>query len=120
MNSNKRKGDRAERAVLAYLADRFPTIKTRAGFNEDLGDLIATTDAGLLVVQVKDTATARWSEWFAQLDDQVAACAANANGRPVVGGILVWKTRGSADPADWRVLLRLDRFLDLLDGRAEA
>lgn len=116
---NKSKGDRAERAVVDYLATFFPTIRTRAGFNDDLGDVIATTSEGLLVVQVKDCASARWQEWFDQLDEQVAACAATAV-EPVLGGILVWKTRGSGDPADWRVLTRLDRFVHLLDELTES
>lgn len=113
-NPNKVKGDRAERAVLAYLKDSWPgSFKTRSGFNDDLGDVIAETPAGRLVVQVKDTTAARWSEWFAQLDAQVATCRQESNG-PVIGGVIVWKTRGSANPADWRTIARLDNTVDLI------
>ena len=115
---NKTKGDRAERAVVDYLSAFWPTIRTRAGFTDDLGDVIATTDAGLLVVQVKDCSSARWSEWFDQLDEQGATCTARAH-EPVLGGILVWKRRGSGDPADWRVLSRLDNFAHMLDTLTE-
>lgn len=116
---NKTKGDRAERAVLKYLQETWPgTFKTRAGFNEDLGDVIAETPAGRLVIQVKDVAAPRWAEWFAQLDAQVETCRHESDG-PVIGGVIVWKTRGSADPADWRVIARLDNtvdFIQLLTG----
>lgn len=111
---NKRKGDAAERAARDYLTTVWPTIKTRAGFNDDLGDLICDTPSGRLVVQVKDVATPRWQEWFTQLADQVETCRRESE-RPVIGGILLWKTRGTADPARWRVISLLDQFTDLID-----
>lgn len=113
MNRNKAKGDRAERAVLSFLQQFWPTIKTRAGYNDDLGDLICTTPRGLLCVQVKDVAQARWGEWFEQLESQVAALRANTT-EPVVGGVLVWKVRGCGDPAGWRVVFRLGCLPGLL------
>lgn len=112
---NKRKGDAAERKVRDYLSEIWPTKKTRAGFDDDLGDVIAETPDGLLCVQVKDVATPQWKTWFAQLDDQVATLRQQTD-KPVLGGVLVWKTRGSADPADWRVVSRLDRMVGLIGG----
>lgn len=112
-NPNKRKGDRAERAVRDYLQTIWPTRKTRAGFDDDLGDVIAETSRGLLVCQVKDVASPQWKTWFAQLEDQVANLKANTD-KPVIGGLLVWKARGSADPANWRAITTLDKVPGLL------
>lgn len=115
-NANKRRGDRAEMAVRDYLKKIWPgTRRTRPGFDDDLGDVIAETPDGLLCVQVKDVATPQWKTWFAQLDDQVATLRQQTD-KPVLGGVLVWKTRGSADPADWRVVSRLDRMVGLIGG----
>ena len=115
-NPNKRKGDAAERAVLAWVRELWPdSFKTRAGFNEDLGDVIAETPNGRLVIQVKDWATPSWKQWFQQLESQVEVCRRESD-RPVLGGILVWKTRGSADPATWRAITTLDKIPGLIAG----
>lgn len=112
-NPNKRKGDRAERAVRDYLQTIWPTRKTRAGFDDDLGDVIAETSRGLLVCQVKDVASPQWKTWFAQLEAQVTNLKANTD-KPVIGGLLVWKARGSANPANWRAITTLDKVPGLL------
>ena len=112
-NPNKRKGDAAERAARDYLTTIWPTIKTRAGFNDDLGDLICDIPAGRLVVQVKDVASPRWKDWFTQLAEQVETCRRESD-RPVIGGIILWKTRGVADPARWRVVSQLEPFIELI------
>lgn len=115
MNPNKAKGDRAERAVLAYLQEFYPeTIKTRAGFNDDLGDVIAETPHGLLCVQVKDVAQPKWGEWFEQLAEQVKTLKDNTT-KPVIGGVIVWKQRGKSDPGQWRVLCQLQFLPQLLN-----
>lgn len=113
MNRNKEKGDRAERAVRDYLANLFPgAFKTRAGFNDDLGDVVVPTAQGLLCVQVKDVAQPRWKEWFQQLSEQVDTLT-RESGKPVVGGVIVWKLRGSADPAQWRAVMQLKDYAGL-------
>ena len=54
VNTNKAKGDRAERVVRDWAAKLWPgSFKTRAGFNEDLGDVIVEHPAGRVVLQVK-------------------------------------------------------------------
>lgn len=113
-NPQKQKGDRAERAVRDYLQTIWPnTRKTKAGFDDDLGDVIAETSRGLLCVQVKDVASPQWKTWFTQLEDQVENLRANTT-KPVVGGVLVWKTRGSADPANWRAITTLNKVPGLI------
>ena len=114
MNKNKAKGDRAERAVRDYLKEIWPgTFRSRAGFNNDLGDVIADTPRGLLCIQVKDVATPQWKTWFTQLEDQVQTLRANTT-KPVIGGILIWKARGSADPATWRAITTLNQLPQLI------
>lgn len=113
-NPNKRRGDRAELAVAKYLQTIWPdTIKTRAGFNDDLGDVIAETPRGLLCVQVKDVASPQWKTWFQQLENQVATLRANTM-KPVIGGILVWKLRGNSNPANWRAICQLEQLPTLI------
>lgn len=113
-NRNKQKGDRAERAVRDYLQTIWPnTRRTRAGWDEDLGDVIADTPRGLLCIQVKDVATPQWKTWFTQLEDQVSTLRANTT-KPVIGGILIWKTRGNANPATWRTITTLNHLPQLI------
>ena len=119
-NPNKRKGDRAERAVRDLATERYPgSFKTRAGFNDDLGDVIVEHPAGRVVLQVKDVAKPAWSAWFGQLADQVATCARESS-RDVLDGLIVHKARGVGDPAKWRAVAELGTMLDLIDAAYEA
>lgn len=128
-NANKQKGDRAERAVRDWAVSRWPgSFKTRAGFNDDVGDVIATTPFGRLVLQVKDVAQPAWRAWFTQLAAQVNTCA-KLSQEAVVGGVIVHKVRGSANPATWRAVTTLEGLAQMLEdtyhagltaGRAEA
>lgn len=114
-NPNKRKGDMAERAVRDLMVERYPgSFKTRAGFNDDLGDVIAAHPAGRVVLQVKDVASPVWKTWRQQLADQVATCR-NESETNVVGGVVVHKYRGHSDPALWHAVTSLGDLLDLLD-----
>lgn len=116
-NPNKAKGDRAERAVLGYVSDRFPgSFKTRAGFNDDLGDVIVDTSPGRVVLQVKDVASPNWSKWFSQLADQVKTCRRESTSHNVVGGAIVHKLRGEGDPGKWRAVLPLSTYMDLVEA----
>lgn len=117
---NKRKGDAAERKVRDLALLRCPgSFKTRAGFNEDLGDVIVEHAAGRVVLQVKDVAQPQWKTWFLQLAEQVATCRRESE-RSVVGGLLVHKARGVGDAAKWRAIAQLGDILDLLDATYEA
>ena len=113
--SSKRKGDRAERAVRDYLQTIWPnTRRTRAGWDEDLGDVIADTPRGLLCIQVKDVTTPQWKTWFTQLEDQVQTLRANTT-KPVVGGLVIWKLRGHSDPGEWRAVFKVSEISSLFD-----
>lgn len=117
-NPNKAKGDRAERAVRDWVLERFPdSFKTRAGFNDDLGDVIVAGPRlpGRFVLQVKDVATPTWAAWFAQVREQVDTCVRASRPIPVLGGAVVHKARGVADPARWRAVMELGDLLDTLE-----
>lgn len=121
-NRNKQRGDRAERAVRDWAKDRWPgSFKTRAGFNEDLGDIVATLPGGRLAIQVKDVASPNWTAWFKQLADQVATLRRESKGDArVLGGVIVHKLRGHANPATWRAIVRLEDLADLLETTYQA
>lgn len=120
-NTNKNKGDRAERAVRDWAVSRYPdSFKTRAGFNDDLGDVILEHDGGRVALQVKDVASPSWSEWFRQLTAQVATLVRESGTRAVLGGVIVHKARGKADPRVWRAVVELDDLADLLDSAYQA
>lgn len=113
-NRQKQKGDRAERAVRDYLQSLgLQAKRTRAGFDTDLGDIILTTDRGLLTIQVKDCTQARWTEWFEQLRSQIQVLK-DTTVQPVLGGVLVWRLRGTSDPAKWRTICQLEQLPRLL------
>lgn len=121
-NPNKAKGDRAERAVRDYVAERYPgSFKTRAGFNDDLGDVLVAHDGGRVVLQVKDVASPAWRAWFGQLAEQAATATDNYDGvHEVLGGLIVHKARGEADPSKWRAVAELGAVLDLVDAAYKA
>lgn len=117
-NRNKQKGDRAERAVRDWAVEHGPgSFKTRAGFNDDMGDILWLHTAGYVVLQVKDVARPAWSQWFRQLADQIATATREVRGeRPVLGGVIVHKVRGVSDPAHWRAVLPLGVLDQLLEN----
>ncbi|QGJ94175.1 holliday junction resolvase [Corynebacterium phage EmiRose] len=115
-NKNKNKGDRAERAVRDWAVKHWPdSFKTRAGFSDDLGDVIATHPAGNIVLQVKDVAKPDWKKWFKQIREQVETCRAKSKPVPVLGGVIVHKARGVSDPARWRAVVELESLHALID-----
>ena len=113
-NANKRKGDAAERKVRDFVTERWPrSFKTRAGFNDDLGDVIVEHPAGRIVLQVKDVASPTWRDWFKQLAGQVATCERESD-KDVLGGLIVHKARGVGDAGKWRAVAELDTVLALI------
>lgn len=117
-NRNKQKGDRAERAVRDWAVNHGPgSFKTRAGFNDDMGDILWLHTAGYVVLQVKDVVSPVWSQWFRQLADQVTVATREVRGdHAVVGGVIVHKVRGVSDPAQWRAVLPLGALEQLLSN----
>lgn len=116
-NKNKYKGDRAERAVRDWALQRCPgSFRTRAGFHEDLGDVILAHQSGAVVLQVKDVSNPNWKQWFSQLKDQIHTAIAEFRGtQSVVGGAIVHKLRGNGDAGAWRAVMTLQGFADTLD-----
>lgn len=105
-NANKIRGDLAERAVRDYLRTHgFPGAeKTRAGYTRDHGDIHPCPG---FVVQVKNTGTYRWSEWWLQLAFQVEAANADV-------GVLVHKLRGVGDAGQWIAAMPLSEYVRLV------
>lgn len=119
-NRNKNKGDRAERAVRDWAVERYPgSFKTRAGFTDDLGDIIMAHYGGRVGLQVKDVATPTWTQWFTQLAGQVATLIKESPGR-VLGGVIVHKARGTSNPGAWRAVVGLEELADLMDATYQA
>lgn len=119
-NPNKDKGDRAERSVLRYLhMAGFPrSWKTRAGWDDDRGDIVIPHPGGTaapVVVQVKDVAKPTWTEWHRQVASQVHNAGASF-------GVIVHKRRGFSDPAQWNVVMTGAQFAEILTmvGYSEA
>lgn len=115
-NANKRKGDAAERKVRDYVTERYPgSFKTRAGFDDDLGDVIVNHPAGRVVLQVKDVASPTWREWFEQLRSQVAQCARHSLPLTTIGGAIIHKARGEGDAGQWRAIMPFADLMYVLD-----
>ncbi|MFY9190191.1 MAG: hypothetical protein WAN89_02810 [Lawsonella sp.] len=104
-NPQKRKGDRAERDVLAMLRPFFPeATRTRPGRREDEGDIL-THHA---TIQVKDVANAQWKTWIQEWDEQQAT-----SGKPYK--ILVWKRRGRGKRKPrWLAVMDLNELLEAI------
>lgn len=110
VNPQKRKGDQAERAVMAALHKLgFPwTEKTRAGYARDAGDLHLVPGPAA-IAQVKNVRTPRWSEWLEGLDAQIEEAKADV-------GFLVWKRVGIGDARanEWLAVMTLEHMAMLL------
>jgi hypothetical protein len=79
--------------------------RPRAGHRDDCGDI-----AGLpYVVSCKNYASARPADWVSGLKTMCV----NAN---LPTGIVVWKRRGKASPADWYVFSTLGLFMPFHDA----
>lgn len=107
MSKNKQRGTAAEKAVVDYLHSKgFLGIERRAlsGVN-DKGDVAGIPQT---VVEVKDHATLKFSEWLGELDVEMR----NANAW--LGA--VWsKKRGKGSPADWYCVMPGHVFAEVLD-----
>lgn len=109
-NSNKVKGDWAERVVQSALRVLgFPWCeKTRAGYARDMGDLHLVPGPAA-ICQVKNARTPLWSEWLEQLAEQTSNAGADV-------GFLVWKRPGLGESraGEWLAVMRLDDMAVLL------
>ena len=112
-NAAKRKGDRAERAYVAWKqANGFPYVDRSlgAGRSADRGDI--TGEPGVCT-QIKHQERIRLQEWFDEMLEQKDRCRADT-------GVLVIRRSGSPDPASWYAVLEVGDLNQLMleaDGR---
>lgn len=106
-NANKRKGDRFERSAVLTAQEYFPDAwRTRAGWDDDRGDVILVKDYSL-IQQAKDCQARPWFSWLAELDAQKR----NAGAR---WGCVVSKRPGFPDAADAMAIMRNRDWLALV------
>lgn len=106
-SAERAKGQRAERAVAAYLREQgWQAITTRQQSGFQQGDDIAT-DAPLSI-EVKDHARLDLAGWIRQAHENAAA-----GKLPVV-----WhKRRGAGSPGDWYVTMKGSTLMEMIgDG----
>jgi hypothetical protein len=106
MNPQKQKGDRWELAVAkAMRLLGFPHAeRTRAGWDDDKGDINAAPG---LVIQAKDAKDKRWVPWLRELAAQKRhAGAAHA--------VLVVKQAGQPDPREALAVMRFEDWTALV------
>lgn len=98
-NRNKQKGDRFESAAVLTAKDLFPeAFRTRAGWDDDRGDVVLTPTYSI-IQQVKDCQAKPWYEWLDELDSQLMHAGAQY-------GALVSKRRGRADAGEAMAVMR--------------
>ena len=98
-NRNKQKGDRFERSAVLAASRYFPDAKrTRAGWDDDRGDVVLTKDYAF-VQQAKDCQSRPWFKWLDELDTQFSHSGA-------VWGCVVSKRPGYGDAGDAMAIMR--------------
>lgn len=107
-NPNKSRGDRFEVEIRDHARPNgFPWCeRTRAGYARDHGDLHFVPGPAV-IASAKNHATWRFSEWLADLAEQVQAAGAEH-------GFLVVKRRGVGDPGRSYAVTELDAHLRLV------
>jgi Holliday junction resolvase len=105
----KQKGDRAERAFLAWLHDLGfeKAHRIRAGSPDDIGDIELSPD---IVLEVKDRAKIDLPAWTRKLGLQKA-------NKDAAIGVIVIKKRGSADPWEWSYVIDAASLVNVLMTR---
>ncbi len=105
-NPSKRKGTAAEVAVVGYLQQNgFPHAERRAlaGVN-DRGDVSGLPGC---VVEVKNCQKHEPAKWIDELETEMRNARAYQ-------GVVVFKRRGTSDPAKWFALLPFGQWVDLM------
>jgi hypothetical protein len=103
---SRRKGARAENAVVQYLRTHgHPNAERRiAGTDDTLGDITGTPG---VVWEIKDHARDALPSWVDQLDTEITAA------RCTVGAV-IHKRRGCVDVGRWYATMPVDVLLQLL------
>ena len=105
-NSNKCKGDRFERCAVLAAQNYFPDAwRTRAGWDDDRGDVILTKDYRFMQ-QVKDCQSRPWFVWLDELDKQ------KSNGNALYGCV-VSKRPGRLDAGESLAVMRNSDWLKM-------
>lgn len=105
-NRNKQKGDRFEHAAILTTREYFEAAKrTRAGWDDDRGDIIIVPDYSA-IAQVKDCKSKPYYVWLDELDEQIK----NAGARH---GVLVSKRTGFSDAGEGMAIMRYRNWLSL-------
>lgn len=115
-NTNKQRGDRFERAVLAVCQDS-PHIAYRtlnAGIPADAGDIHIRSQRDI-VLQCKDVGRINLTGWVHDAKTQASTAGRLHLVDPI--GAVVIKRRGDGNPAKSFVVLELDDFLTLLEDK---
>jgi len=99
-NPSKQKGDRGERAVVAWLSTfrGFLAERVKAGRAIDGGDIVWPDSPWLL--DVKDQRRWMVPAWFAEVEDE----ATQQDLQP----LLILKRPGQTDPGRWLAIVRLE------------
>lgn len=106
-NRNKERGDRFQRAVLTATLEHFGDAWiTRAGWDDDRGDIVTNADDPRFIVQAKDCAKKQWRPWLEELDQQITNAGAKA-------GVLAIKQRGIADAGQSLAVMQFRDWLAL-------
>ena len=103
-NPQKRKGDQAERDLVAWMQGHgYPDARrTRAGWDDDLGDVNPGWPEHRFMLEVKNRKALNVNTWL----DELAAKVAD-DGNDFESGLLVVKRPGLADPGDWWAIQRV-------------
>jgi Holliday junction resolvase len=101
-NRQKQKGDRAERAFVNWLNGRgFTARRTRAGWDDDKGDINLSDTRAL--IDVKDRKELRVNEWMDSLYEKLELF------EDFDDAMLVVKRPGQGDPGKWWVIRRAEK-----------
>lgn len=105
-NRNKQKGDRFERATLLAALPYFPEAKrTRAGWDEDRGDVLLDPNMRF-IAQSKDCQSKPWFTWLDELDVQLKHSGA-------LHGAIVSKRTGVSDAGEAMAVMRFENWLKM-------
>lgn len=104
----KRKGDEAERDFVKWLISRgyVAARRTRAGWDDDKGDINLGSSKRPLLIEVKNRKTLSVNTWLDEMEAKMVEL-----GDEFHDAVLVVKRPGQADPGDWWAIRRVrDEF----------
>lgn len=103
----KRKGDKAERDFVNWLISRgyVAARRTRAGWDDDKGDVNLGSRERRLFIDVKDRKELKVNSWLDSMEQKLLDLPEFDD------GVIVVKRPGQADPGEWWAIRRVrDEF----------